>query len=346
MGNKAIANRRPTLEEIEFSKRTGTVDEARRRIINAGGYDIFQKIIDNPMFLGDLLKFHREYAADAISYSEFLKWLRENKLEKRLKFGSLEKQIKWQEIFYRKFYGKNFRIDQSRIFVSTERLLAIKEGLKIGCVDWALNISTPDQISETELQMTALEYAFYKLLEPAGIRIWADRGRERWTGVTLDEYLKTVIPVSPDDFNAQVLEESWPQECLRVYAKLGLPPMQKAGRNELIFTSSRQDIPYGQEVVNQKGETVNPDLRDIITAVKNNVKLATPEQEIILAGQMFVGNGNYLARNTWEFTSALLKHEGVSPGVSVAYAFSGGGGLCLNSGVADNSYGHRWRLAL
>lgn len=345
---KAIANQRPTLEEIEFSKRMGTVDEARRRIINKGGFNMFQKIIDDPMFLGDILKFYREYVPSALGYADFLKWLRDNELEKQLRGGSLEKQIKWQEeIFYRRFYGKNFRIDRSRIFVLAKRLPAIKKGLEIGCVDKVLVVATPKHLSNIEMGMTEAEYVFHKLLKPTGIKIWAEEGRDRWTKRTLTEVLQEYVTVGPEDFNAKALEENWPKECLRVLTEIGLPATQRADKMELVITDSRQNIPHGQEVVNQKGESVNCDRRDFVTAVKNNIRIVTPEQEIILASQTFVESGKYLAIDTWEFVSALLRHEGVNPSVSVADADSRGSGLCLSSDGAGFSHGaRRLRLAL
>ena len=344
---KAIANRRPTLEEIEFSKRSGTVHEAERRIINEGGFDVFQRVIDDPIFLGDLLSFHREYVPRSLNYASLLDWLQGNKLEGYLKGGSLERQLRCQELFYQKFYGKKFHIDRSKIFITAGRLSAIKKGLETGCVDKAMLIATPNRLSEAELEMTEAEYAFCKIMEVTGIEIWAKDGRGRWTKRTLAEVLRGYVSVRPEDFNAQALEENWSQECLRVLAKLGSPVMQRANKAELIFVDSRVDIPSDQVMVNRGGELVNCDRRDFVTAVKNDIRIVTPEQEIILASQTFMESGKYLAINTWELNSALLKHEGIDPGVSVAFACSYGSEFCLYSyGAGYSGGGSRFRLAL
>ncbi len=346
-----IANRRPTLEEIEFSKRAGTVHEAERRIINAGGFDLFQRTIDDPMFLADLLKFHRTYVPSALGYAAFLKWLQDNKLERHLVGGGLEKQITQQETFYQKFYGKKFKIDRKKIFVDPSRLPAIKAGLEAGCINCVLVKATPNTLTETEAQMTEAEFFFERLTHQInGFKIWAETGTDRWTKLTLAELLHRCNPAEPEELDAEAFKKDWEAEEMRLIALKGSVPKVQAGMVEIIFTSSAADIPHDQTIVNKDGEIVKPDSRSYISAIVNKVRVISHAEGIILASQMYTKNKTYVAPNTWEWRRDLVKHDdkkGINTPCSVAGADSGGSEFALDSSDADDSSGDsRLRLAL
>jgi len=347
MGKKAIANR-PTLEEIEFSKRAGTVFEATRRVINEGGFDMFQRVVDDPRFLADLLKFHRTYVLSALSYTAFFKWLRDNKLEARLMGGSLEKQLKEQEKFYQRFYESDFRINRKGIFINASRLPAIKAGLEAGCLNYAL---VKAGLSEVEARMTEAEFFFERLMKPLkkdGFRIWAETGTDRWTNLTLAELLQRGISVEPEEFDAEAFKKNWVAEEMRVIAKKRAPLVQP-GAVELVFTSNAADIPRGQTIVNKDGEVVEPGDRSYISAIVKKVRVISHAEGIILASQLFAKDKSWLARNTWEWRRDVVAHEdkNADPRCSVAFADSCGDEFNLDSSGADWSFGSdRLRLAL
>ena len=351
MGNKAIANQRPTLEEIEFSKRAGTVYEAERRIINAGGFSLFQRTIDDPMFLDDLLKFHRTYVPSALGYAAFVKWLQDNKLERRLTGGGFEKQISQQETFYRKFYGRKFKIDRGKMFVDPKRLPAMKVGLEAGSVNFFMVKASPI-LSAAELQMTRALYFFMKIIQPLksnGFKIWAENGTSRWTGLTLEDLLKRGVPVEPEAFNSEAFKQDWSAEEVRVITQAGPAPMITSGLVELVLTSDAMDIPANQIIINKDGKVVELDDRSYISAIAKNVRVISRDEEIILASQIFVKDKTYLAPNTWEWRRDVVSHgdKGTKPPVSVASAKSNDGELSLNSGGASSSGSlHRLRFAL
>ena len=346
---KIIVNR-PTLEEIEFLKRMGTVDQARRLIVEAGGFFLFQQIIDDPTFRKDLLVYAKNHTPRRLSYVALLKWFQENKLEKHLSGGSLEKQIKWQEeVFYRKFYGENFCLDRSKLFVSAERLPAIKAGLKVGCLNYVLIKATPEILSEVETQMTGAEFFFQRLLKPSGIRIWAESGTDRWTGLTLAELLQRCLPVEPEEFNAVTFKNDWVAEAIRLIEAKGAVSGVGAGATEIIFTSDLSDIPRDQVIVNKYGEVADLDNRSYISVVAKKVRVLSYEEGIILPSQLFAKNNSYIASNTWEWRRDLIDHrdKNVNPLVSVAYVYSRGGEVDLSSCNADDSgSAFRFRLAL
>lgn len=349
---KNIANRRPTFEEIELDKRMGTVDEARRRIINAGGFPLFQKIIDDPLFLGDLLRFYREYVPSALMYVTFFKWLRDNKLERHLTGGSLEKQIRWQENFYRKFYGKDFQINLKKIFITAERLPVIKAGLEAGCANYALIKAMPKILSNVDTLMNGAEFMFERLVKPLkkdGFKIWEETGAGRWTTLTLRELLKRGIAVEPEEFEAEMFKKDWVAEEVRVISRKISAPLIQRGSLEMIFTSDMADIPADQVIINKDGEIVNPDDRSYVSAIAKKVRMISREEENILASQMYVRNKTYLAPSTWEFRRDVVDHQdkNIMPPVSVAFSHSVSHGFHLHSDIADYSgSGGRWRLAL
>ncbi len=349
---KTIANRRPTLEEIEFSKRAGTVHEAERRIINAGGFDLFQRTIDDPMFLADLLKFHRTYVPSALGYAAFLKWLQDNKLEKHLVGGGLEKQITQQETFYQKFYGKKFKIDRKKIFVDPSRLPAIKAGLEAGCINCVLAKATPNTLTETEAQMTEAEFFFERLMSPLkedGFKIWAETGTDRWTKLTLAELLHRCNPAEPEELDAEAFKKDWVAEEMRLVSQKGSAPKVQAGMVEIIFTSSAVDIPHDQTIVSKDGAIVKPDDPSYVSAIANKVRVISHAEGSILASQMYAKNKTLIASNTWEWRRDLVKHDDkdINTPCSVALALSSGSEFSLDSSHADFSAGYfRLRLAL
>jgi len=94
-----IANRQATEEEIKAAKMAGTFHQFGRIMTEAGCYSMLRQGIDNPMYRQALLNFHRNYVPSELSYAVLLQWFQENKLERYLAGGSLEKQIKSWEIF-------------------------------------------------------------------------------------------------------------------------------------------------------------------------------------------------------------------------------------------------------
>ncbi len=345
-----IANRQPTEDELELSKRITTVNEAQRRIIEGGGFSIFQMVIDNPLFRKDLIAFARNYVPSALNYDALLKWLQNNKLEKHFQGGSLEKQIKAQEKFYQQLYYKSFRINRKKIFVDARRLPAIKAGLEAGCLNYAMIKAMPKTVNGL---MTGAEF-FYELiagmLKKDGLIIWAENGTDRWTKLELRELLRRCNPTETEEFDARALKNDWAAEVTRVIKKKCQAPKVEAGMVEIIFTSNLVDIPSNQVIVNKNGEIVEPDDRSYISAVAKNIRVLSHEEGIILASQLFVENKKaYLAPSTWEWRRDVVDHrdKGTNPPVSVAGAHSGGSGFGLVSSDADDSGSDgRLRLAL
>jgi hypothetical protein len=338
--------RQPTAEELAAASMAGTIQGFGQRIVNAGGFPLLQRGIDDPQFILALLDFHRNYVPSGLGYAAILKWFQENGLEEHLDGGSLEKQIRSWEIFYRRFYGKKFQLDRSKILVDARRLLAIKVGLENEAVNSAL-IEVVPTITEAEQNLTEAEYFFRRILKSTGINIWAETSRERWTGKNLDEVLAGYIPVLPEDFDPVALKKNCIAECNRVARKKESAPRVSSGIMRLSFVNNRQDIPSRQKYVSQVGEIVKVQYCSFTSAIEKNVKVVTPAQEILLTAKMFSDTGEYLARKTWEFNSALLKHEEKNPNVSVAIAGSNGSKFNLRSDAAGCSFsGSRWRLAL
>lgn len=346
-----IANRQQsTEEEIRAAKMAGTFCQFGRIVTEAGHYSIIRQAIDDLIYREALYAFHENYVPVGLNYTALLKWFQENDLEKYLTGGSMEKQVKSWEVFYQRFYGDNFQfvqLDRKKIFIDARRLPAIKVGLEIGVVNSVQVDVVPEILIKKEQGMTEAEFFFYRILELAGINIWAKTGRDRWTEKTLSEILSGYVPVSPEDFNPVALKEDWAKECWRVIEKKGPAPKVIPGIVRLNFVDGRRDIPSGQQYVSQTGEVVEAHGCSFIESVEKNMRLVTPAQEILLAAKMFSDTGEYLARDTWEFNSALLRHEEENPVVSAAGADSYDGGFFLGSSYADNSRSfNRFRLSL
>lgn len=332
----------PTKENAILLKMMGKIQEGTRMIGEEGGLFIFQRAVDDVFFRKDLVDFAINYTPRALNYATFLKWLSDNKTERHLIGGSFEKQIKWQEVFYQKFYGKNFQIDRKKILVDARRLPAIKKALEVGCVNYAMIKVVPENISEKETQMTGAEFAFERFAKPLkkdGFRIWEETGTERWTGFTLAELLKRCNPAEPEEFDAEALKKDWIAEEIRVIDKKGPAPKVKPGEVEIIFTNNLPNIPSDQKIVNKDGEVVSPDDRSDISAIANKVRVLSHEEGIILASQLYAKDKIYLAPNTWEWRRDVIDHRDkkTMPPVSAASANSNDDELYLGSSNADNS---------
>ena len=272
----------------------------------------------------------------ALNFEQLKSWWKEKGLDK---FFNLEKQIDEQEKYWQKIYGADFKIDRSEITKDANLLKAIEKGLETGCVNGIVVNATPEKLSEEEAGMTEAQYAFHKLIEKSGMDIWAKTGTDRWTKLELKELLKRYLPVECSDFNVEDLEKDWVAEFKRVISAKGAVPKQKAGKIELIFTDLRQDIPADQELVNLDGKVVeNP--YSFIGAVSNKINFTTPEEEMIIAGQMYAKDKNYISPKYWERMMAIVDHSDkkTNPPVSAAHAHSRVDGLVLYSSNA--SYSH------
>lgn len=354
-----IANQAAEAEESGFIKKYTKHAEALRRLFESGWTsDIDQMVIDDPEKRQQLVDFARvlrygtskEIFNQILDYDEVVSWLRENDLEKFL--GGLESQIAKQEKFYQRFYGEDFRIDHSKIFVEARRLPAIKAGLENGCLNYAMIKATPDKLTEVEVRMTGAEFFFERIIKPLkkdGFKVWAEVGTDRWTKLTLGELLQRCNPVEPDEIKGRSFKKNWVAERLRVLKKKGEAPKVMAGMVEIVFTSNAVDISVDQKIVNKNGELADLDDRSYISAVAENVRVLSHEEGIILEGQLYSDSKSRLAPNIWEWRRDLIIHQdkSVSPDVSVAYAYSGDDEFCLDSYRAGNSDGdYRLRLSL
>lgn len=341
-----IANRQPTEEEINAAKMAGTFTQFGRIMTEAGAYSLLRQGIDDPAYRQALLNFHQDCIPAELGYQVLLNWLQENDLEKCLDGGSLEKQVKAWKIFYQKFYGKKFKLNRKKIFVDPSRLPAIKTGLEISAVNSVEVEATLAVLTSEDKELTEAEFFFYRILDQLRIKILERNGRARWTGKELVEVLSGYVPFVLEDFDTVAFRKDWVKECLRIIEKKGSAPKVTEGIVRISFVDNRQDIPADQKYVSQTGEIVEPKDCSFVSAVENNIRLVTPAQEILLAAKMFSDSEKYLARNTWEFNSALLEHDEKNPAVSVASARSCGG-FFLDSGFAGASSGDgRWRLSL
>jgi len=247
MTKTSIANRQPTDAEIAASKMAGTFYQFGRIMTEAGCYSMLRQGIDDPdVYRQALIDFHQNYVPTGLCYAALLKWFQENDLEKYLTGGSLEKQVKAQEVFYQKSYGKDFRINRKKIFVEQKRLPAIKKGLEIGAVNRVLVKAIPKELTAEEQSLTEAQFFAYRIMKKTGIKIWAETGTDRWTGKTFDECLAEYINVAPEDFNLVALRDDWQRECLRVANKKGSAPKVITGSIEISFVDGRQNVPAGQ----------------------------------------------------------------------------------------------------
>ncbi|MDI6777634.1 MAG: hypothetical protein QMD77_00420 [Patescibacteria group bacterium] len=280
-------------------------------------------------------------AAKPLNFEQLLSWLKKNGLESKLP-GGLEKQIAGQEGFYRRFFGDNFRIDRKKITVDASRLPAIKAGLEVGCLNYALVKATPEVLSEAEARTTEAEFFFERPMKPLkndGFQIWAETGTDRWTNLTLAELLQRGNPAEPEEFDAEAFKKDWVAEEARVILQKGPAPKVQAGAVEIIFTSDVADIPRDQKIVNKNGEIAELDDCSYVSAIAGKVRVLSREEELPLAAQLWTRDKTYLALNTWEWRRDVIPHEdkGVSPRCSGALAGSLAGGFLLGSPLAAYS---------
>ncbi|MFA6047246.1 MAG: hypothetical protein WCV59_04320 [Parcubacteria group bacterium] len=285
-----------------------------------------------------------------LNLKKFLLWLKKNKLESKLS-GGLMGQIAEQEVFYRQFYGDDFRIDFKKISIDPNRMPAIKAGLEAGCLSYAEVKATPLILSDTEAQMTGARFFYERIMKPLkkeGFRVWAENGTDRWTKLTLAELLERGISVEPEEFNSDDFKNAWVAEIIRLI--IGKRPLLVIpGMVDLIFTNSAQDISTNQTIVNKDGRIV--ELRDCsyISAIERKVRVVSAEEEMILACQRYAKNKTYLAPKTWDWLRNVVDHrdKGTNPGVSCGIAGSCGGGFGLGScGAGSSNSVNRLRLAL
>jgi hypothetical protein len=282
-----------------------------------------------------------------LGYEDFSQFMQKDGLERKLKAGSYQDELIRNRTFFQQYYGSDYNFDWKEIFVKERRLPAIKKGLEVGAVNTICVKPIPTILTSAQADYNANQFFCNEILQKSGMNIWGNTGRDRWTKLTLDEYLAECIDVLPEDFNAFILRKDWKAECLRIAEGKGLVPKIIPGSIEIFFVYDGQDIPSNQKYVNQIGEVVEVDDCSFITAVENNIKLVTAAEEMILGSQIFSETGKYLATNTWEFNSSLLKHSGVNPVVSVALADDCDSGFRLDSDNADgSSRGDRFRLSL
>ncbi len=272
--------------------------------------------------------------------------LRDKLKERGIDFN-LEKAVDDQEKFWQKIYGSDLKIDRSKITKDAKLLKAIEAGFKNGCVN-GIEIVVTSELSAEETKMTAFQQAFHKLLDSSGMNIWAKTGAERWTELELEELLQRALPVKCSDFNVEDLKSDWIKEFIRILDANGPAPKQKSNKVEFFFTDTRQDIPADQKLVNLDGEVVeNP--RSFIGAIANKISFTNPEEEVVMARQLYEKDKSYISRKFWEWLMAIVDHrdKGVTPSVSAASADSLDDGFNLYSYNADYSYDYyRLRVRL
>lgn len=285
-------------------------------------------------YLGE--KTESKELSETLNFEQIKSWWKERGLDQ---YFDLEKQIDEQEKYWQKIYGADFKIDRSKITKDAKLIGVIEKGLETGCVNGIVINATPEKLSKEETGMTEAQYAFHKLLEKNGMDIWARTGTDRWTKLELEELLKRYLPVECSDFDAEALQDDWIAEFKRIINAKGSVPKQKAGKIKLIFTDLRQDIPDDQDLVNLDGKVVkNP--YSFIDAISNKINFTTPEEEIIMAGQMFAKDKKYISRKYWEWMMAIVDHSDkkANPPVSAACADSDDGSFRLDSDRAGRSY--------
>jgi hypothetical protein len=289
---------------------------------------------------------------DFVSIKGIKDWLKQENLEQYI---DIEKEINEQEQFYKEFYGQDFQIDRARILIEKNRLPLIKHGLEKGAVNSLLVVATPEQLTKKEQKQTEAEYAYYKFLEPLkqkGIKIWGDKkGEDRHFNLSLDEWLKKILPVEIDDFNPNKLDDddSSAKEVKRIAKEKGNPQKQQANKLQSVFIDNRSAIPAKQILITQKNmETTTREGRSFNNMIKEKIKTLTPEQWIILQSQLYKKNGTYLSPDKWEWLMAILKSGGFNSGAEVArVGWREWEGIHLDSESPYLSTGiERWRSAL
>ena len=305
-----------------------------------------------------------ETSGEFLTYAQLQKWLKETKtpdgksLESKLEGGSLEALIKRQEAFYQERYGKDFKLDRDSIKIEASRLTAIAKGLETGAVNYPLIVATPEKLTKDEQNQTEAEFVYHKLLEPLkeqGLKIWAETGAERWSGLTLKECLKDYIPVTVSDFKdskgkIKLNNDNWIAEFQRIIKAKGQAPKTKPQTVKLVFTDARQDVPEEVQPVNLKGEATDRKA-SFIEMIQAQVQVLNSQEWITLASQLYAKDKTYASRNTYDWTMSILDHQGKGkkddPPVSAGRAGSGSGGVYLRSNLVGAGYsGNRWRCSL
>lgn len=284
---------------------------------------------------------------EALDYSKFANWFHQDNLDQYLGSGNLESEMYGQELFFQKFYGSDFSINCTDIFVKKSRLPAIKKGLEIGAVNRIIVKPIPAVLTSVQARYNPNQFFGNEILRKSGMEIWKNTSRSRWTSLILDECLAGCIDVVPECFNAVNLRSNWEAECLQVADRKGQMPAVIPNSVEMSFVDGRRNIPVDQKYINQTGKVVKIDDCNFITAIEANIKLTPPAEEIILACQLFDETGEYMATDTYEFNSALLEHSKIKPSVSVVFASSYDSGFRFNSNYADDSdCSNRFRISL
>ena len=272
---------------------------------------------------------------EVLNFEQIKDWLKEKGID-----FDLEKAVDGQEKFWQKIYGSDFKIDRSKIIKEKKFLKAIEKGFEVGCFN-GIGIVATSELSEEEAQMTAFQQAFHKLLESGGMNIWKKTGTERWTKLELEELMKRALPVECSDFNIDNLNKDYVKEFIRIIKEKGPTPKQKSNKVEFFFTDTRQDIPKNQKLVNMDGEVVeNP--HSFVGAIANKISFTNPEEQIVLARQMYEKDKSYISEEFWEWLMAIVDHsdKNTKPPVSSVSANSNGGELILYSYNADSSDGN------
>jgi len=272
---------------------------------------------------------------EVLNFEQIKDWLKEKGID-----FDLEKAVDGQEKFWQKIYGSDFKIDRSKLTKEAKLFNVIEKGFEIGCFN-GIGIVATSELSEEEAQMTAFQQAFHKLLESGGMDIWEKTGTERWTKLELEELMKRALPVECSDFNIDNLNKDYVKEFIRIIKEKGPTPKQKSNKVEFFFTDTRQDIPKNQKLVNMDGEVVeNP--HSFVGAIANKISFTNPEEQIVLARQMYEKDNSYISRESWEWLMAIVDHsdKNTKPPVSSVSANSNGGELILYSYNADSSDGN------
>lgn len=289
---------------------------------------------------------------NSIGIEEIKDWLKQENLEQYI---DIEKEINEQEQFYKEFYGQDFQIGKARILIKKNRLPLIKHGLEKRAVNSLLVVATPEQLTKKEQKQTEAEYAYYKFLEPLkqkGIKIWGDKKEEdRHSNLSIDEWLKKILPVEIDDFNPNKLydSDSSAKEIKRVAKEKGKPQKQQANKLQLVFTNNRSAIAEEQKLITQNNtETTAKKKYSFNSMIKEKIKTLTPEQWIILQSQLYKKNGTYLSPGTWEWLMAILKTSGYNSETEAAsVGWREWEGIHLDSEIPYQATGfERWRSAL
>lgn len=250
-----------------------------------------------------------------LNYKGLIRWLKYAKgedgksLESKLEGGSFEKHIKYQEEFYQKTYGPDFKLDIDNIVVDKSRLKAIKKGLENRFANYPLIVVTPDVLDEKETKITEAEFVYRKFLYPFEFNMNFEEGfvvlvegnqednRAEFFKNCSNIDLKALLG-GPDNYAKELkraLEES--------------PALVKPKKIELVFTDSRSQIPAEQSAVNSLGAEVRREKGNFWDMTYNEVTALTPEQWMILAAQVYVKDKTILSKDQNNWLSAVRKDK-------------------------------------